>query len=216
MNRKKIILQAIYRTIPIIFVIIIALIGLNNGIYFKDFPNIGEESYLVQLYYVVSLFLMSGIDFGLPLGESDFYRFLVFTAWILAPIIAATSVIEAVFRSIDPDFFKRKYKDHIIIIGATELSVSRLEYLKRLKEKIIIVDNNSENVNLEYFKKLKNIRILIRDFNSPNIFEKLNIARCKSIWLFTDDDFLNIELSLKVKTTYNDFKLNGLKNTRIS
>ena len=117
MNRKKIILQAIYRTIPIIFVIIIALIGLNNGIYFKDFPNIGEESYLVQLYYVVSLFLMSGIDFGLPLGESDFYRFLVFTAWILAPIIAATSVIEAVFRSIDPDFFKRKYKDHIIIIG---------------------------------------------------------------------------------------------------
>ena len=210
MNRKNIILQAIYRIVPVIFVIFIGLIGLNNGIYFKDIPDIGDESFVVQLYYIVSLFLMSGIDFGLPIGESDFYRLLVLTAWLFAPIIAATSVIEAIFRSVDPNFFQRKYKDHIVIIGASKLAVSRVNYLKELKEKIIIVDNNSDNVNLEYFKKLNNIIFIIEDYKSPNILEKLNIDACKSIWLFTDDDFLNIELALKIKNTYVNFNIGNI------
>tara|TARA_B110000240_G_scaffold193284_1_gene238888 strand:+ start:127 stop:1836 length:1710 start_codon:yes stop_codon:yes gene_type:complete len=211
MNRKNIILQAIYRVIPIIFVILIGLIGINNGIYFKDIPDIGDDSFVVQLYYIASLFLMSGIDLGMPIGESDFYRILVLAAYLLAPIIAVTSVIEAIFRSIDPNFFKRKYKDHIIIIGASALTVSRVDYLKELKEKIIIVDNNSDNVNLEYFKKLNNIRFIIEDYNSPNLLEKLNIDFCKSIWLLTDDDFLNIEFSLKIKNTYPDFDMQNLE-----
>ena len=73
------------------------------------------------------------------------------------------------------------------------------------------MDYNSNNVNLEFFKKLSNIQILIEDYNSPNLLEKLNIDYCKSIWLLTDDDFLNIELTLKIKNTYPNFKLNNLE-----
>lgn len=211
MERKNIISLLTYRSIPIIIIILFGLIGINNGIYFKDIPEIGDEHIAVQLYYVVSLFLMSGVDLGMPLGDKEFYRILVLLAYFLAPVITVTSALETIIRSLNPNFFKRRYKNHVIIIGASEIAISRIENLKKLKEKIIIVDNNRNNVNLEHFKKLSNIRFIIENYNSPNLFERLNIDYCKSIWLLTDDDFLNIELTLKIKNTYQSFKLNKLE-----
>lgn len=208
MSRKKITIQAIYRLSPVIFIIVIGLIGINNGVYFADIPNIGQETFAVQLYYIISLFLMSGIDLGMPIGGEQFYRSLVYAAYFLAPIIAVTSAIEAILRSVDPNFFKRKYKNHIIIIGASKLSLTRLDDIR--EEKIIIVDDNENNVNLEYFKKLKNIRFIIGDYESPNLIEKLNIDLCKYIWIFTDDDFQNIEIALRIKNTFINFEINKI------
>ena len=185
MERKNIISLLTYRSIPIIIIILFGLIGINNGIYFKDIPEIGDENIAVQLYYVVSLFLMSGVDLGMPLGDKEFYRILVLLAYFLAPVITVTSALETIIRSLNPNFFKRRYKNHVIIIGASEIAISRIENLKKLKEKIIIVDNNRNNVNLEHFKKLSNIRFIIENYNSPNLFERLNIDYCKSIWLLT-------------------------------
>ena len=51
MDRKNIISSFFYRAVPIIIIILLGLIGINNGVYFKDIPEIGDEHLAVQLYW---------------------------------------------------------------------------------------------------------------------------------------------------------------------
>ena len=107
---------------------------------------------------------MSGIDLGMPLGDKEFFRILVLLVYFLATLITVTSALETILRLISPNFFKASFKKHLIIIGASEIAISKIENLKKLKEKIIIVDNDSNNVNLEHFKKLSNVRFVIENY----------------------------------------------------
>ena len=124
-NDKKGISQALlYRLLPSLLVFILALLAFNNGVYLEDKPNICTDPLFVQIYYIIGLFLLAGIDFGMPVGGTDFYRILLYISYFLAPLITVLAVIEAVLKTIGADYLKRPYKNHVVIIGASKEAIS--------------------------------------------------------------------------------------------
>ena len=124
-NDKKGFSQALfYRLLPSLLVFILALLAFNNGVYLEDKPNICTDPLFVQIYYIIGLFLLAGIDFGMPMGGTEFYRILLYISYFLAPLITVLAVIEAVLKTIGADYLKRPYKNHVVIIGASKEAIS--------------------------------------------------------------------------------------------
>ena len=222
---KGIIKTALYRLLPSLLVFILTLLAFNNGVYLEDKPNICTDPLFVQIYYTIGLFLLAGIDFGMPMGGSDFYRILLYISYFLAPLITVLAVIEAVLKTIGTDYLKRPYKNHVVIIGANKVAIKLIHsmqenpsmFSKRYSQiiadggtfedykKLIIVEKDPNNIHLEYFRELSNqrkVEIIIGDINNSSVFNTLNIGQAQNCILTTNDDILNLDMALKLINDY--------------
>ena len=222
-DKNEIIKAILYRLLPTLLVFILALIAFNHGVYLEGKLNICTDTIFVQIYYTIGLFLLAGIDFGMPLGGTEFYRILLYIAYFLAPLITVFTVIEAVVRSINPTIFKKSFKNHIVIVGAGKLAIAEMNFYKsgtynkdcpfenmnwkEIADKwddipIILVEKDANNNNLEYFREYKNIKIIIGDITHSSILCQLNIKDAIAFWIFTNKDIINVNFALRLKTEY--------------
>jgi len=218
-DKNEIIKAILYRLLPTLLVFILALIAFNHGVYLEGKPNICTDTIFVQIYYTIGLFLLAGIDFGMPMGGTEFYRILLYIAYFLAPLITVLAVIEAVLKSISPDYLKRPYKNHVVIIGASkqaisiihgwsypEIQTNNTDYYQAGKTKIIVVEKDPNNTKLEYFRELskkQKIEIIIGDINHSSILNRLNVKQALWCIVTTNSDILNINISLKFQHDFN-------------
>lgn len=227
-DRKEIIKTALYRLLPSFLVFILALLAFNNGVYLEDKPNICTDTLFVQIYYTIGLFLLAGIDFGMPMGGSEFYRILLYISYFLAPLITVLAVIEAVLKTIGTDYLKRPYKNHVVIVGASKQAISIInswkdqmsmgqiiqdgEVIRFAQTKLIVVEKDPNNTKLEYFRELskqRKVEIIIGDVNHSYVLKKINIGQALSCIITTNSDILNINITLKLIDVY------GVKKERI-
>ena len=214
-EEKNTITKAIlYRLLPTVLVFVFALLAFKNGVYFEGKPNISSDTIFVQIYYTIGLFLLAGIDLGMPMGGTEFHRFLLFISYFLAPLITVLAVIEAVLKSISPDYLKRAFKNHVVIIGASKEAISiihgwndpvnqHLQYHEGTK--LLIVEKDSNNTKLEYFRELsskRKVKIIIGDINHSEILSKLNVKEALCCIITTNSDILNINIALKLQKEY--------------
>ena len=220
-EEKNTITKAIlYRLLPTVLVFVFALLAFKNGVYFEGKPNISSDTILVQIYYTIGLFLLAGIDLGMPMGGTELHRFLLFISYFLAPLITVLAVIEAVLKSISPDYLKRTFKNHVVIIGASKEAISIIhgwnDPVNQLDEavehlqyhegtKLLIVEKDSNNTKLEYFRELsskRKVKIIIGDINHSEILSKLNVKEALGCIITTNSDILNINIALKLQKEY--------------
>ena len=96
---KKIIL---FRVVPTLIIIFIALYSFNNGVMLSSNPDIESESFIVQFYYAISLFFLNGLDMGMPIGGSSLLRNALLVCYLIAPLMTAITIIEAIVLSLNP------------------------------------------------------------------------------------------------------------------
>ena len=254
-DRKEIIKTALYRILPSLLVFILALLAFNNGVYLEDKPNICTDTLFVQIYYSIGLFLLAGIDFGMPMGGTEFYRILLYISYFLAPLITVSAVIEVALKTIGSDYLEKPFKNHVVIVGASKEAISLVHgwnvssltcgglphglwwwkegnFFKRViynfkffrsilikyffggEEKIgyyeytklIVVEQDPNNTKLEWFRELskkQEVKIIIGDINHSSILNRLNVEQALNCIITTNNDILNINISLKLQHDYN-------------
>jgi len=250
-DRKEIIKTALYRILPSLLVFILALLAFNNGVYLEDKPNICTDTLFVQIYYSIGLFLLAGIDFGMPMGGTEFYRILLYISYFLAPLITVSAVIEVALKTIGSDYLEKPFKNHVVIIGSSKEAISLVHgynvsslmhsSLWRWKEgnffkrviynfkffrsiiikyflggeekigyyeytKLIVVEQDPNNTKLEWFRELskkQEVKIIIGDINHSSILNRLNVEQALNCIITTNNDILNINISLKLQHDYN-------------
>ncbi len=77
-DKNSLIKAILFRLLPTILVFILSLLAFHHGVYLEGKPNICTDTIFVQIYYTIGLFLLAGIDFGMPMGGTDFYRLLLY------------------------------------------------------------------------------------------------------------------------------------------
>ena len=111
LNNKDNFSKAIfYRILPTILVFVLAILAFKNGVYLEGKPNIASDTIFVQIYYIIGLFLLAGIDFGMPIGGTEFYRILLYISYFLAPLITVLAVIETVLKTIGKNYLRKTWK----------------------------------------------------------------------------------------------------------
>ncbi len=129
-----------WRSAGALFFLFAALIGFESGVGVSERPEILEAGLLTKAYYSLSLFVVGGVDLGTPYGGPWLGRVFVWTAYFGAPILAASTLIQALLKALAPQSWKfRRLKDHVIVSGHGELCLSYLRALREHSPKVSIV-----------------------------------------------------------------------------
>ena len=199
-NSKKI----PWRSMGALAIFIAALIGFGSGVSVSERPGVVSDSFLVQAYYSLSLFVVGGVDLGTPQGGPTYGRVLLWFSYFGAPILAATALMEALLRAFSPQsWYLRRLKDHIIIVGAGELSLSYLRVLRRHNPHISVVVvslREPEPSIVDQLRQGLNAHFVLGDITHEFFLCQLQPARARKILLMSDNSLRSYEAASTLMT----------------
>ena len=121
-----------WRSLGALYFFFSAIVGFQLGVGVSERPEASGAGLLTHAYYAMSLFVVGGVDLGIPQGGPLIGRAMVWAAYFGAPTLAAWTLIQALFRSMASEsWYLRRLKDHIIVVGDGELAMSTLRALRQ-------------------------------------------------------------------------------------
>jgi hypothetical protein len=154
-----------------------------------------------KAYYALGLFVLGGLDIGVPAGGPPVARVLLWSAYFVAPVITASALLEAAVRLIGPLALRvRPLKGHVVLGGAGRLS---LLYVRKLRKSdprrtVVVVEQNANNPLLSELRDLHRAVIINGDIASDTVLRGLRMQHAHRVLLMTGDDFANLDAAAKI------------------
>jgi Trk K+ transport system NAD-binding subunit len=173
-----------------------AFAGFQFGVSVSERPEIVNEGILAHAYYSLSLFVVGGVDLGSPEGGPLVGRLLLWIAYFGAPILAASTLIDAFIRGLAPQSWQlRRVKNHIVVVGANELSLSYLRVLRKQQPNatvILVCKKVAASVESE-FKQAYNATVVVGDVTHEYFVKQLRLEHAQKVLLLGEDSLRNYE-----------------------
>jgi voltage-gated potassium channel Kch len=175
-------------------------VGLSAGVELSE-RELDPSDYLANVYYTLSLFVVGGVDLGTPKTGPGWAKALLWTAYIVAPLITASAVVEAALRILNPRARRmRRLQDHVIVCGAGRLA---LLYIKKLREydervPVVVLERDPTKVRLGELESAYKAIVVIGDIASDEVLDSVAIAHARRVMLLVDDDFGNLDAAARI------------------
>jgi Trk K+ transport system NAD-binding subunit len=174
-----------------------ALIGFASGVSVTERPEIATSDLLTQAYYSLSLFVFGGVDLGTPYGGPFIGRLMVWVSYFGAPVLAASTLIGALVRAMAPQRWKlRRLKDHVVIVGAGELSLSYLRVLRQHDPKVsvaVVSRKNLDQAVVDEFQQGFGAKVVVGDITHEFFLRQLRVKDARRIFLLSDNSLRSYE-----------------------
>jgi len=190
-----------WRTIVVALVWLTAFLAFTAGAGTTERPGIPEADWTVRAYYAVGMFVLGGLDLGLPKGGPDLARHALWVAYVVAPIITAGALIDSILRAVNPRrWVLRRLKDHFVIAGCGKLT---MQYLTRLRQvhplrPVVIVEKLADSAMIKEAREVHGAYVLTGDIVTPALLELLQLDVAARVMLLTDDDLANLDAATRI------------------
>ncbi|MFT4938702.1 MAG: hypothetical protein ACI88A_001731 [Paraglaciecola sp.] len=178
-----------------------AFSGLMMGVTLTERPDIGSADMLTKAYYSLGLFVMGGLDLGTPAGGPEFARLLLWLSYFGSPMLAASTIIEALIKTISPyKWHLHRISNHIVVSGSGDLTITYLKELRIAAPNVplLIIDNHIDPIREEELKRRYRAKVIVGDITRSYFLRKLHLAKAKKVVLLADDNFQNYEAAYKI------------------
>ncbi|MBL4682016.1 MAG: NAD-binding protein [Pseudomonadales bacterium] len=182
-----------------------AIIGFSSGVSLTERPEVIQSSLLAKAYYSLGLFVVGGMDIGVPTGGPLYGRVLLWLAYFGSPLLTASAVIEAVLRVVSPQGWKlRRLNNHIVIVGAGNMTVSYLRVLRLHSPNIpvVVVDHTIDRVRELEFAETFDVSVVVGDITHDFLLRALKLKRAQRVILMGNNDFHAFEAASKILRLY--------------
>ncbi len=167
------------------------------GVSVTERDGIASADLLTQAYYSLSLFVMGGVDLGTPYGGPVAGRVMVWTAYFGAPVLTASTLLTALLRALAPERWRlQRLKDHIIVVGAGELSLSYLRVLRRHNPDasvVVISRVRPDQSIIDEFQQGLHATVVVGDITHEFFLRQLHVERALKILLLSDNSLRSYE-----------------------
>ncbi len=175
-----------WRSVGALLFFFCGLAGFMTGVAVTERPDLPESGILIKVYYCVSLFVMGGVDLGVPVGGTPVGRGLVWIAYFGAPILTASTLINAIIRGLAPMQWQlQRIKGHVVVVGSDELTLSYLRALRKRDPSVAIVvvclkfDTATEDELKQAFAAI----VLVGDVTHEFFLQQLRLEHARKILL---------------------------------
>ncbi len=182
-----------------------AMLGLSSGVGLTERPDIVDGSLLAKAYYSLGLFVVGGLDIGLPTGGPLLGRVLLWVAYFGSPLLAASAVMEALLIVISKERWQlRRIKNHIVVVGSGDLTTSYLRVLRQQPNHIpvIVIDHAIDLVREHELAATFDVTVINGDVTHDFMLQKLRLHQARRVMLLGDDDFVAFEAASKILRLY--------------
>lgn len=191
-----------WRSAGALFFFFGSIVAFQSGVTVSERPEVADSSLLVKVYYALTLFVLGGADLGTPEGGSLAGRMLLWTCFFGAPILAASTLIEALLKAIAPRRWQfRRLRDHIIVVGDGELTFSYLRVLRKRNPKIPVVVVTHTAMDASQAEELKHrfdALMMVGDITHEYCLEQMKVTRARKILLLDDNSLRSYEAASKL------------------
>jgi hypothetical protein len=181
-----------WRVLPALIAVILALTAFQLGVEVDGRAGMPQAGILAQLYAICTLFVLGGLDLGLPSGSTEGARGLMWVAYFLAPAVTTVAVIEAFLESLQPGWWqRRRLKDHLLVVGGGRMGTLYLEALRAEEPdaQALLVDTNpSCEAVANHFGAV----FLQGDVRREATRRQLSLEKARGVIVTTKDDLLNL------------------------
>lgn len=184
-----------------IILFLCAFFALMMGVTVSERPDIQSADMLTKAYYSLGLFVMGGLDLGTPVGGPVGARLMLWLSYFGSPMLAASTIIEAVVKTISPyKWHFRRISNHIVISGSDELTITYLKQLRLLQPKIpvLVICDEVSPVREEELKRRYHAKVINGDVTRSYYLSKLFLHKAKKVLLLGQDNFQNYEAAHKM------------------
>jgi voltage-gated potassium channel Kch len=186
------------------------LAGMLLGVGLSERPEAADAGVLTKAYYSLGLFVVGGLDLGTPVGGPLIGRVLLWLAYFGCPLLMASAVIEAVLRVMHPGRWQlRMLADHIVIVGAGELTTSYLRILQTAvaagtisKTDIVVIDDAIDPIREDELTQTFGVKTLSGDITHRFIRKELKLRKARQLVFLGENDFRAYEAAAKALAAY--------------
>jgi hypothetical protein len=181
------------------------------GVSLSERPSIEEAGFLTKAYYSLGLFVVGGLDLGTPQDGPFIGRVLLWIAYFGAPILAASTLIEALISVLSPHRWRlHKIKNHIVIVGSGELTIT---FLKALRVKsphipVIVIDNQISKLREHELRAQFTVKVVVGDVTHSYFIDRLNLNKVNKMFMLGEDNFQSYEAANKILKKFPNLKNN--------
>lgn len=198
---KRIPTGLIWRVTLAVVVTLAAILAFRMGVGVTDRPGVESAGLPTQLYYALGLFVLGGLDLGVPIGGPPLGYGLLWSAYFLAPLLTVGAVVEWLLRVWNPRWWRLKgLKDHIVIVGMGQIGTLYLEALRRVdpRRRVVTVDLLPDHVNVTAAQARHQALFLNGDIRNASTRDALRLGRARGVVLVTGSDLVNLEAATDI------------------
>ena len=174
-------------------------VGLMAGAGVSERPLL-QGGALERAYYALGLFVMGGLDLGVPVGGPAWARGMLWVSYFASPLITASALIEAGLRLVAPLALKvRPLRNHVVVGGAGRLSMLYVSRLRAVRPEvtIVVVEKDPNHPALNEFRDVHRAMVLVGDVTNDGVLGRIQMNRAARVVLLTGDDFVNLDAAAK-------------------
>jgi len=190
-----------WRVALAVFAFALALYAFRNGVVVSDRPEVLGAGILTHVYYSLGLFVLGGLDLGVPIDGPSGARTALWLAYFLAPLVTTGVLVESAMRLLRPAWIQRRnLRDHIIVVGVGQLGELFLETLHAgtKNPRVLLVDTRQSQRLLAKARDQYGAPYVCADIRNTSTLDTLALSRAKGIALLTGDDLINLEAAWAV------------------
>ncbi|MBV1878059.1 MAG: NAD-binding protein [Pseudomonadales bacterium] len=189
------------------------IIGFSTGVSLTERPAVVDASLLTKAYYCLGLFVVGGMDIGVPSGGPILGRVLLWIAYFGCPLLTASAVIEAVLNFMAPQRWQlQRLSGHIVIVGTGSMTTSYLRVLRQQSRsvRVIVVDKSIDRIRELELAETFNVTVVIADITHDFLIKALKLKRAQRVLLMGDDNFQSFEAASKILRFYPHLAVNTI------
>ena len=179
----------LWRGAAFLAVFLSGLVGMLLGVDVSE-RDLAGSGVATKAYYALGLFVVGGLDLGVPQGGPLIGRIMLWASYFLAPLITVSALVEATLRIIAPLGLRTwRLRDHIIVAGAGRLSLLYIERLRARGRKcdIVVVERNPAHPLISELRRAHRIVFIMGDITRDEVLESLRVERARQVMLLTGD-----------------------------
>jgi Trk K+ transport system NAD-binding subunit len=179
----------------------LALYAFRSGVVVSDRPEVLGAGILTHVYYSLGLFVLGGLDLGVPIDGPSGPRTALWLAYFLAPLVTAGVLVESALRFLRPAWIQRQnLRDHIIVVGVGQLGELFLETLHAgtKNPRVLLVDTRQSQRLLAKARDQYGAPYVCADIRKASTLDMLALNRARGVALLTGDDLINLEAAWAV------------------
>lgn len=179
---------------------LLAFAAFEVGVTVSNLPNVDEADTLSKVYYALGLFVLGGLDLGVPQSGPWWGQTMLWVAYFGCPAIATAAVAEGVGRIMRAQVDGvSELSNHTVVAGCGTLpdlyfdSVGDLELEDR---DILHVSGDPNRPFASGSKSDDGLERLNGDLGNMHVAREANVSEAALILLMTEDDVANLENAL--------------------
>ncbi|HWN71857.1 MAG TPA: NAD-binding protein [Haliangium sp.] len=162
-------------------------------------PGLPGAGLFTKIYCTLALFVLGGVDLGMPQGGPPLAHGLLWFAYFAAPTVTAASLIEGILRALAPERWQlRRLRGHVVIAGAGGMGQLCLSRLRQRDRNLPIVVVELQQDHRAKVALRHHAHVLIGDIRADSVLDLLRLEQAERVFLLTGDDFANLDAAAKI------------------